>query len=168
MKRLLHKLIAKLYRQLKGSHYFLLYQSFRRKYNLADDFKFNGESISFYGDGEIIIGSNSYIGSLSTIRSDKNCIVKIGRNCSISHNVRMYTSSNLADQNFDTNAIKLKKHDNIIIGNGVWIGANVFINPGVTIGDNVVIGANSVVTKDFESNLIIGGVPAKQIKEKNV
>lgn len=51
------------------------------------------------------------------------------------------------------------------IGNDVWIGGNCTILPGVTIGDNVVIAAGAVVTKDVPDHCIVGGVPAKIIKE---
>lgn len=53
----------------------------------------------------------------------------------------------------------------IHIGNGVWIGSHVTILPGVTIGDHSVIAAGAVVTKDVPENVIVGGVPAKVIKE---
>ena len=53
----------------------------------------------------------------------------------------------------------------IIIGNNVWIGARTVILPGVKIGDNSIIAAGAVVTKDVPSNVIVGGVPAKIIKE---
>ena len=53
----------------------------------------------------------------------------------------------------------------VTIGNDVWIGGNVTILPGVTIGNNVVIAAGAVVTKDVPDNCIIGGVPAKKIKD---
>lgn len=49
----------------------------------------------------------------------------------------------------------------------VWIGNNVFIKEGIEIGNNVIIGANSVVTKSFESNIIIAGCPAKIVKDIN-
>ena len=51
------------------------------------------------------------------------------------------------------------------IGNNVVIGAGAKILGDIVIGDNVVIGANAVVTKSFESNLVIAGVPAKVIKK---
>ena len=53
----------------------------------------------------------------------------------------------------------------VTIGNDVWIGANCTILPGVTIGNNVVVAAGAVVTKDVPDNCVVGGVPAKVIKE---
>jgi acetyltransferase-like isoleucine patch superfamily enzyme len=52
----------------------------------------------------------------------------------------------------------------VIIGNNVWIGEGVVILPNVTIGENCIIGANSVVTKSFPENSVIGGNPARIIK----
>lgn len=51
------------------------------------------------------------------------------------------------------------------IGNDVWIGGNVTILPGVTIGNNVVVAAGAVVTKDVPDNCVMGGVPARKIKD---
>ena len=51
------------------------------------------------------------------------------------------------------------------IGNDVWIGGNATILPGVTIGSNVVVAAGAVVTHDVPDNVIVGGVPAKVIRE---
>ncbi|WP_080874464.1 Vat family streptogramin A O-acetyltransferase [Oceanobacillus timonensis] len=53
-----------------------------------------------------------------------------------------------------------------VIGNDVWIGLDALIMPGVKIGDGAVIGAKSVVTKDVEPFMIVGGNPAKQIKKR--
>lgn len=51
------------------------------------------------------------------------------------------------------------------IGNDVWVGANSMILKGVEIGDRTIIAANSVVTKSFPEDCIIGGNPAKIIKK---
>ena len=51
------------------------------------------------------------------------------------------------------------------IGNDVWIGGNCTILPGVTIGNNVVVAAGAVVSKDAPDNCLVGGVPAKVIRE---
>ncbi len=53
----------------------------------------------------------------------------------------------------------------VTIGNDVWIGGNVTILPGVKIGNNVVIAAGAVVTKDIPDNTLVGGVPARKIKD---
>lgn len=53
----------------------------------------------------------------------------------------------------------------IHIGNDVWIGGNATILPGVTIGNNVVIAAGAVVNRDVPDNCLVGGVPAKKIKD---
>jgi len=42
------------------------------------------------------------------------------------------------------------------------------IKDGVSVGDNVAIGTNAVVTKDVPSNCVVGGVPAKVIKRKDI
>ncbi len=53
-----------------------------------------------------------------------------------------------------------------IIGNDVWIGANVSIMSGVKIGDGCIIAAGAIVTKDIPPYSIIGGVPAKVLKNR--
>ncbi len=50
------------------------------------------------------------------------------------------------------------------IGKNCWIGMNAVILPGVVLGDNVTVAAGSIVTMSFESNVVIGGVPARVLK----
>jgi len=118
-----------------------------------------------YGEGIIEIGKKSYIGEYSFLQSDQGCSIIIGSNCAISHNVKVYTNSYVANQDFNVETRKTYSA-NVSIGNGVWIGVNVLINPGINIGNNSVVAANSVVTKDIPANSIYGGVPAKLLKNK--
>ncbi|MGZ4106010.1 MAG: DapH/DapD/GlmU-related protein, partial [Tumebacillaceae bacterium] len=60
------------------------------------------------------------------------------------------------------NAVNTKK---ITIGNNVWIGCRVMILKGVTIGDGAVIAAGSVITKDVPPYTVVGGNPARVLKE---
>ena len=142
-----------------------LYSGYRKKYNLAPSFKFNGDGILLYGEGRIEVGEKTYIGRGSSLQSVPECKISIGSFCAISHYVKIYTSSYMVDQDFCTMDRKVKSGD-VIIGNGVWIGANVLINPGVRIGDNAVIGANSVVTKNVQANSVVAGIPAVFVRLK--
>jgi virginiamycin A acetyltransferase len=53
-----------------------------------------------------------------------------------------------------------------IIGNDVWIGHEALIMPAVTIGDGAIIASRSVVTKDVPPYSIVGGNPAKIIRQR--
>lgn len=53
----------------------------------------------------------------------------------------------------------------INIKRNAWIGANATILQGVTIGENSIVAAGSVVSKDVPDNVIVGGIPAKIIKQ---
>jgi len=164
VRNILNKIYIRIYENGKFLSRKNQYNNFRKKYNIANHFRFNGDNILFYGNGEIICGEGSYIGELSTVQAFDNCSVNIGKHCSISHNVRIYTQSRIPDQDFSkTNKIKT---GNVIIEDYVWIGANVFINPNITIGENSIIGANSVITKNVPPFTIVGGVPAKIIRKK--
>ena len=62
---------------------------------------------------------------------------------------------------------KLPENDqDVIIEEDVWCGANVTIMKGVTIGRGSIVAAGSVVTKSCPPYSIIGGVPAKVLKQK--
>ena len=53
----------------------------------------------------------------------------------------------------------------IVLEKGVWLSAAVTVMPGVTIGENSVVAANAVVTSDVPSNTVVGGIPARFIKQ---
>jgi len=55
----------------------------------------------------------------------------------------------------------------VVIGNDVWIGQRAIILPGVTIQDGAIIGAGSIVTKDVAARTVVGGNPAKFIKNRD-
>jgi acetyltransferase-like isoleucine patch superfamily enzyme len=51
------------------------------------------------------------------------------------------------------------------IKKNAWIGAGAIILPGVTVGENAVVAAGAVVSKDVPANTVVGGIPAKLIKD---
>ncbi|MAO07353.1 MAG: acetyltransferase [Alteromonas sp.] len=50
------------------------------------------------------------------------------------------------------------------IKKNAWIGANATILPGVTVGENAIVAAGAVVSNDVPDNTVVGGIPAKFIK----
>ena len=85
--------------------------------------------------------------------------LEVGENTIWAHNVCIQTGNH---DLYDRNLYNLKS---VKIGKNCWLGNCVTILAGVEIGDNVTVGANSVVTKSFPSNVVIGGVPAKILKQ---
>lgn len=81
----------------------------------------------------------------------------IGENCDVRQNVTLGGNFKKRDQ---------EGHTQPIVGNNVSIGAGAVLLGPVRIGYNSIIGANAVVTKDVPENVIVGGVPAKVIKER--
>ena len=61
---------------------------------------------------------------------------------------------------------KWRRDHRVMIGHDVWIGHGATILPGVTIGNGAVIGSGAVVTKDISAYQIVGGVPARLIRER--
>ncbi|MBD8346451.1 maltose acetyltransferase domain-containing protein [Dysgonomonas sp. HGC4] len=91
------------------------------------------------------------------------CTITIGDNCLIAPGVHIYTATHPLDTAERIAAVEMGKP--VSIGNNVWLGGRSVINPGVTIGDNVVVASGAVVTKDVPSNVLVGGNPARIIKE---
>jgi len=56
----------------------------------------------------------------------------------------------------------------IYIKKNAWIGAGATILQGVTIGENAIVSAGSVISKDVPDNTIVGGIPAKIIKNIDI
>lgn len=89
--------------------------------------------------------------------------VNIGNNVFFGPNVQIYTATHPLDAKTRNSLLENAKPINI--GNSVWIGGGAIICPGVSIGDGSVIAAGAVVVKNVPPNVLVGGNPAKVIKE---
>lgn len=125
----------------------------------------NIEKGAYFGNGRhIIIGNNSGLGCHCNVHGP----LTIGNDVMMGPNVTILTSNH----NFDRLDIPMRLQGSttkeVIIGNDVWIGQNVIILPGVRIGNGVIIAAGAVVTHEVPDYAIIGGVPARIIKYRNI
>jgi len=109
------------------------------------------------------MGSGSYINFNCTILD--SCKVSIGRRVLIAPNVQLYAASHPLDGHVRQGTKGPEFGKPITIGDDVWVGGGAIILPGVTIGNNAVIGAGSVVTRDVEPYTVVGGNPAKPIRQ---
>lgn len=120
----------------------------------------NIERNAFFTPG-VTLGENSGIGIDCEIYGK----VSIGRDVMMGPEVVIYTNGHRFDRT-DITMMEQGSTDTepVIIGNDVWIGRRVMIMPGVSIGDGCVVGAGAVVTKDIPPYSVVGGVPARIIK----
>jgi len=109
------------------------------------------------GYTKINIGENTAIGDRTEIHAGQ--CVNIGANCNISWDVCIMDRDY---HKFNSPAEIIKP---VNIKDNVWIGCNSIITKGVTIGEGAVVAAGSVVTKDVPPKTVVGGNPAKVIKE---
>lgn len=113
----------------------------------------------------VYIGDNCFFnGDCSLILAENNNAINIGENCLLASGVDFNTSDSHPVFSL-SDGKRLNVSKSINIGSHVWIGSNVHLLKGLGIGNDSVIGAHSVVTKYFnESNVALGGNPAKVIK----
>ncbi|MBB6127042.1 acyltransferase [Mucilaginibacter lappiensis] len=132
--------------------------------------------------GEVIIGDKCFIGASQIISKNKVEIqngVFIAWGCCIydhdSHSIdykerEKDIQRQLSDYRSGKNFIESKdwsvvNSKPIKICSHTWIGMNCIILKGVTIGEGAIVGAGSVVTKDVAPWTIVGGNPARVVKE---
>lgn len=116
---------------------------------------------------EIKIGRNCGIGAYSHITAIQSiCIgdnVLTGLGVLITDNSHGATERGCLDIN--PNQRPLESKGAVVIEDNVWIGEHACIMPGVRIGKGSIVAANSVVTRDVPPYCVVGGIPAKVIRQ---
>ncbi|HEX5323317.1 MAG TPA: acyltransferase [Capsulimonadaceae bacterium] len=94
---------------------------------------------------------------------DLNSEITIGNGVAIGHHVVLVTANHeIGPAEHRCGALDCVP---IRIEDGCWIGARTTILPGVTIGRGSVVSVGSVVSADVPPNRVVGGVPARPVKQ---
>jgi acetyltransferase-like isoleucine patch superfamily enzyme len=117
----------------------------------------------YSGNLGIVIGNDCFIGSGCEFNISQ--YVSIGNNCLIAGGTRFVDHDHGTAMGHPMKE-QMSIAGSIRVGSDVWIGANCIILKNVHIGDGAVIAAGSVVTKSVPSFSIVGGVPARLIKQR--
>lgn len=168
------------YQPRPGGFYTLvkrLYYSFRNRY-IADPTIFLNRNPAYnsWSIGDYTYGSSN--GSPHVIHYGEPATLTIGKFCSIADKVDIFLGGNHRTDWVTTypfnvlfeEATHINGHPqsagDIHIGHDVWIGQGASILSGVTIGNGAVIATQSLVTKDVPSYTIVGGNPAKILRQR--
>lgn len=106
------------------------------------------------GNG-VIIGQNAFLDGRDTL--------VIGDCVDVASDVMIYNSEHdINSEDFRATVAPVE------IGDYVFIGPRTIILPGVKVGKGAIIAAGAVVTKDIDEFIVVGGVPAQKIGERNL
>lgn len=113
----------------------------------------------FFDPGGITIGVGTIVGDRCFL--DGRAKLTIGSHVDIASEVMIYNSEHDLESD-DFHAVDVP----VSIGDYVFIGPRAIILPGVKVGKGAVVAAGAVVTKDVPDFAIVGGVPAKEIGQR--
>jgi acetyltransferase-like isoleucine patch superfamily enzyme len=114
----------------------------------------------FYAPKGVQIADHSIIGNDAFL--DGRAGIRIGRNVNIGGEVAIFTWQH--DPDSEDFAVK---RGPVVIEDYAYIASRSIILPGTTIHEGAVVAAGSVVTKDVAAYTMVGGVPAKFIKDRS-
>lgn len=114
--------------------------------------------------GICIIGDNVWIGAQCNISRGSLGDTTIGDNVTIDDHVHIAHNCHIGENTIVTAGVTIG--GSVTIGSNCWIGLGSTISDHLTIGNNVLIGVGAAVIDDVEDRDIVGGVPARSIKDK--
>lgn len=132
-------------------------------------FKSCGDNVTIHHNVLFNVGSNIEVGegallNRNTMLDDRDSIV-IGPYTMVAAGVTIETHTHPFDDFTQPIAVAGRQGRPVTVGPNTVLGYNSVVMAGVTIGERCLVGANSVVTKDVPDFTVVGGVPAKPIKD---
>ena len=129
-----------------------------------------GDNVVIYPGVWITPGRNLRLGNNVDLAKDvlitSSGGVEIGERTLVGYRTQILSSNHNIPSSKDKIFYSGHSNKSIKIYNDVWIGANCVILPGVIIEEGAVVAAGSIVTKNVKAFTIVGGNPAKIIKNR--
>lgn len=140
------------------------------------------EKTTVVGNSPISVGRFTYFSENISIKQwNEGAALRIGAFCSFADKITVFLGGNHRADWISTFPFGLMHQEelgdevipgnpatkgDVVVGNDVWVGSGVTILSGVSIGDGAVLGANACVTKDVLPYRIVGGNPARVLKQR--
>jgi acetyltransferase-like isoleucine patch superfamily enzyme len=132
-------------------------------------FKSCGDNVTIHHNVLFNVGSNIELGEGALLNRyvmlDDRASLRIGAYTMVAAGVTIETHTHPFDNFSRPIAISGRQGRPVDVGPNTVLGYNTVVMAGVTIGERCIVGANSVVTKDVPDFTVVGGVPAKPIKQ---
>jgi putative colanic acid biosynthesis acetyltransferase WcaF len=109
----------------------------------------------------LTIGDETWVGE--NVWIDSLVMITIGSNVCLSQGAVLLTGSH----NYKKTTFDLVT-GNVVLEDGVWIGALAVVNQGITVGSHAVLTTGSVATKNLEAYSVYQGNPAVKIRPRVV
>lgn len=113
----------------------------------------------FYAPERITVGENTTIGDSCFL--DGRSRLSIGNCVNLGSHVTVYTRQHAVDS-----PVFEEIGAPVVIGDHAWVASHAIILPGVTIGEGAVVAAGAVVPRDVAPYILVGGNPARVIRER--
>ena len=123
---------------------------------------YSGIRIRLHRMRGVKIGKNAHIGPMVTIDDVYPNFVVIEDGVSLAGQIYVLTHNKPLEYHKHLSEAFLGP---VIIKKNAWIAIGVIILPGVTIGEGAIVASGAVVSRDVPPNTMVGGIPAKIIRE---
>lgn len=137
-------------------------------------------------NNEIVLKANSYISGAELWIENNGCLLEIGERTFVGHHSHLACTEDgsrliVGDDGMISSYVQIRTGDShsivdmegnrinpaqsVHIGNHCWLGEGSRVLKGVTLEGDDIVSTGTIVTKSFGKNVLLGGIPAKIIKE---
>lgn len=137
-------------------------------------------------NNELVLRANSYISGAELFVENNQCVLTIGQRTFVGHHthfactedgsklivgddgmISSYVQIRTGDSHsiLDMDGKRINPAQSVNIGNHCWLGEGSKVMKGVTLDGDDIVSTGAIVTKCFGRNVLLGGIPAKIIKE---